>query len=157
VKSLSNLGVEFITIHANGGIKMMEAAVRGVKGTRAKLLAVTELTSIDQKTLEAEILIDRKLEDVVYRYAVNALTAGVHGVICSGHESKYIKEKISNNLICITPGIRMNENKNDQSRTLTPREARANKADFIVVGRPITNADNSIKTYHLYKREFLGE
>jgi orotidine-5'-phosphate decarboxylase len=157
IKSLSKLGVEFITIHAAGGIKMMEAAVKGISGSRTKLLAVTQLTSIDQNILENEILIDRKLIDVVHHYAVNALESGVHGVVCSGQEAKFIKEKIANHLICVTPGIRMDSNKQDQLRTLTPRGAHANLVDFIVVGRPITKATNPLNVYHQYQREFLGK
>jgi orotidine-5'-phosphate decarboxylase len=156
IKSLVSLGVDFITIHAAGGIKMMEAAVKGINGSRTKLLAVTQLTSISQEDLERELLIDKKIDDVVHHYAVNALEAGVHGVICSVQESKYIKEKISTNLICVTPGIRMDGNKNDQVRTNTPKEAYTNKSDFIVVGRPITQAKDPLKAYHSFKKEFLG-
>jgi orotidine-5'-phosphate decarboxylase len=83
IKSLVDLGVEFVTIHASGGMKMMEAAVKATKGSTLKLLAITQLTSTDQKMLEAELLIDRKLIDVVHHYAVNALESGVHGVVCS--------------------------------------------------------------------------
>ncbi|MDR2369075.1 MAG: orotidine-5'-phosphate decarboxylase [Mycoplasmataceae bacterium] len=156
IKNLASLGVHFITIHAAGGMKMMEAAVRGIAGSHTKILAVTQLTSINQTILEQELLIDRKITDVVHHYAVNALQAGVHGVICSALESRYIKEKISNHLICVTPGIRLNESKDDQSRIVTPKEAHDNKADYIVVGRPIIKANDSIKAYHLYKKEFLG-
>jgi orotidine-5'-phosphate decarboxylase len=83
IKNLARLGVKFITIHASGGIAMMSAAVKGASGTNAKLLAVTQLTSVSQQILESELLIERKLSDVVEHYATNALTSGVHGVICS--------------------------------------------------------------------------
>jgi orotidine-5'-phosphate decarboxylase len=156
IKSLAELNVEFITIHAAGGISMMEAAVKGIKDTRTKLLAVTQLTSINQEILEKEILIDEKIDDVVHHYAVNALEAGVHGVVCSAQESKYIKDKISHDLICVTPGIRINENNDDQARVVTPKEAYNNRVDFIVVGRPITKAKDPLKAYYLYKKEFLG-
>jgi orotidine-5'-phosphate decarboxylase len=157
VRSLASIGVDFITIHAAGGTKMMLAAVKGAKSTKTKILAVTQLTSIDQATLETELLIDRKIVDVVHRYAVNALESGVHGIVCSAQEVKYIKEKISDDLIYVTPGIRMTKSNDDQSRVLTPREARINKSNFIVVGRPITMDANPLKAYHLYKKEFSGE
>jgi orotidine-5'-phosphate decarboxylase len=83
IRNLAMLGVKFITVHAAGGIAMMTAAVKGISGTRTKILAVTQLTSISQKILETELLIDRKLSDVVEHYATNALESGVHGVICS--------------------------------------------------------------------------
>ncbi|MDR0674863.1 MAG: orotidine-5'-phosphate decarboxylase [Mycoplasmataceae bacterium] len=154
IKHLVTLGIDFITIHAAGGMKMMEAAVKGVKGTRTKILAVTQLTSISQEILEKELLIDRKIADVVHHYALSALEAGVHGVVCSGQECQYIKEKISNDLICVTPGIRLDDHKNDQMRTSTPRGARMNKSNFIVVGRPITRANNPLEAYHQFKKEF---
>jgi orotidine-5'-phosphate decarboxylase len=157
IQSLAELGVEFITIHAAGGARMMEAAIKATKGTTTKLLAVTQLTSTDQKMLENELLIDRKLSDVVNHYAVNALESGVHGIVCSALESKYIKEKISNNLITVCPGIRMNQEKNDQSRVYTPRGGRAYKADYIVVGRPITQSNDPLKEYHKFQKEFVGE
>jgi orotidine-5'-phosphate decarboxylase len=156
IKSLIELNVEFITIHAAGGIKMMEAAVEAVEDSDTKLLAVTQLTSIDQKTLESELLIDRKLIDVVNHYAINALESGIHGVVCSALESKYIKEKISADLITVTPGIRIGQNKHDQSRVITPRGAHANMADYIVVGRPITKAKDPVKEYKKFRKEFLG-
>jgi orotidine-5'-phosphate decarboxylase len=94
---------------------------------------------------------------VVHHYAVNALEAGIHGIICSAIEAEYIKKKISLNLLCVTPAIRMNNNQDDHMRVATPKIARINKVDFIVVGRPITLAKDPVKTYHLYRREFLGE
>ncbi|MDR1991233.1 MAG: orotidine-5'-phosphate decarboxylase [Mycoplasmataceae bacterium] len=154
IKELSNLGVNFITVHASGGIKMMEAAVEATKNTNTKILAVTQLTSINQATMESELLIDRKLPDVVYHYALNALHAGTSGIVCSAQEAKYVKEKISNDLICVCPGIRMDESKNDQHRIATPKIAYKNKVDYIVVGRPITQAKNPLKAYHQYCQEF---
>ncbi|MDR3257473.1 MAG: orotidine-5'-phosphate decarboxylase [Mycoplasmataceae bacterium] len=157
IKSLVSFGVEFITIHATGGTKMMEAAIKATKGTTTKLLAVTQLTSTNQEMLENELLIDRKLSDVVNHYAVNALESGIHGVVCSALESKYIKEKISNNLITVSPGIRISQEKNDQSRVCTPRGAHTYKVDYIVVGRPITQSKDPLKEYKKFCKEFIGE
>ncbi|MDR0739588.1 MAG: orotidine-5'-phosphate decarboxylase [Mycoplasmataceae bacterium] len=157
IKQLASLGVSFITVHASGGMEMMQAAVQAVQNTPTKILAVTQLTSIDQQKLEVEILIDRKLKDVVNHYTVNALEAGVHGVICSAVEAGYIKTKISPNILCITPGIRINDQQDDHARATTPKFAHNNHVDYIVVGRPITTASNPLQVYLLYKQEFLGE
>ncbi|MDR0986049.1 MAG: orotidine-5'-phosphate decarboxylase [Mycoplasmataceae bacterium] len=157
IKSLVKLNVDFITVHAAGGIQMMELAVKATKNTQTKILAVTQLTSTSQKMLEDELLIDRKISDVVNRYAVNALNAGVYGIVCSAQESKYTKEKISNNLITVCPGIRLDKKQtDDQSRVMTPIEAKHNFADYIVVGRPITNSSNPLETYLKIKKDFLG-
>jgi orotidine-5'-phosphate decarboxylase len=101
-------------------------------------------------------LIERKLSDVVEHYATNALTSGVHGVICSVWESKQIKEKISNNLLTVTPGIRNEKSSDDQHRVATLHEAHLNKVDYIVVGRPITRDKHPQQVYNEYTKLFSG-
>ncbi|GHU48633.1 orotidine 5'-phosphate decarboxylase [Bacilli bacterium] len=157
VKSLVSLGVDFITVHAGGGNAMMRGAVKATKGSLTKILAVTQLTSTNQVMLETELMISHKMKDVINHYAVNALEAGVHGVVCSALESKFIKKEISSKLITVTPGIRLTKDHHDQARVVTPQEARKNLADYIVVGRPITEDKNPLIAYHKIRKEFLGK
>ncbi|MDR0825851.1 MAG: orotidine-5'-phosphate decarboxylase [Mycoplasmataceae bacterium] len=157
VKSLVALNVDFITVHAAGGNTMMRAAVKAAKGSLTKILAVTQLTSTNQSMLEKELMIEHKMNDVVNHYAVNALEAGVYGVVCSALESEFIKKKISNNLITVTPGIRLSSEHDDQARVVTPLQARNNLADYIVVGRAITKDKDPLKAYQRIKKEFLGK
>lgn len=157
IKSLNDYRVDFISLHAVGGNNMMCEAKK-VCNSHTKLVAITQLTSTDQQMLTNDLLIDRKINDVIYHYAVNALNSGIDGVVCAAGESAYIKQHISNDLITICPGIRLKKtNCQDQKRVYTPAEAYKQKVDYIVVGREITKAKNPLATYLKIKKEFLNE
>ena len=156
MRNLGELGVEITNVHAAGGIKMMEAARRGLDATEAgkktKLIAVTQLTSISQETLENELLIKEPLNYVVRTYALNAKQAGLDGVVCSALEAPIIKEL---GLISVTPGIRFADNSvDDQKRVATPAMAKENGSTYIVVGRSITKAENPVAAYKRCVKEF---
>lgn len=156
MRNLGELGVEITNCHAAGGIKMMEAARRGLDSTKAgkktKLIAVTQLTSISQEILENELLIKENLQDVVKTYALNAKAAGLDGVVCSALEAPIIKEL---GLISVTPGIRFADNSvDDQKRVATPALAKENGSTYIVVGRSITKAENPVEAYKRCVKEF---
>lgn len=150
IESLSHLGVDFLTIHASGGRAMIEAAREQAEkaACRPKLLAVTQLTSTDQYVMNHEIGILGSVQDTVIRYTRLAYTAGADGVICSGLEVQKVKQESSPTFLAVTPGIRpQNSQKEDQKRVVTPAEAWALGADYLVVGRPITQALDPLKVY----------
>lgn len=156
MRNIADLGVEITNCHAAGGIKMMEAARRGLDATEAgkntKLIAVTQLTSISQEALENELLINHPLKDVVKQYALNAKAAGLQGVVCSALEAPIIKEL---GLMSVTPGIRFaDDSVNDQKRVATPAYAKELGADYIVVGRSITAAEDPVAEYQRCVKEF---
>ncbi len=156
MKNIATLGVEITNVHAAGGIKMMEAARRGLDsvpaGKNTKLIAVTQLTSISQEALEQELLIEKPLADVVKAYALNAKSAGLDGVVCSALEAPIIKEL---GLISVTPGIRFaDDSVNDQKRVATPAYAKELGSSYIVVGRSITAAEDPVAAYKRCVKEF---
>ena len=156
MRNLAELGVEITNVHAAGGIKMMEAARRGLdsteKGKNTELIAVTMLTSVDQDIIERELLIKENLAEVVKTYALNAKAAGLQGVVCSPLEAPIIKEL---GLISVTPGIRFADNSvNDQKRVATPDYAKELGATYIVVGRAITGAADPVAAYKRCVKEF---
>ena len=156
MRNLAQLGVEITNVHAAGGIKMMEAARRGLDsveaGKNTKLIAVTQLTSISQEILENELLIKENLADVVKTYALNAKKAGLDGVVCSALEAPIIKEL---GLISVTPGIRFADNSvDDQKRVATPEYAKELGSTYIVVGRAITKAEDPVSAYKRCVKEF---
>ena len=156
MKNIAKLGVEITNVHAAGGIKMMEAARRGLdsteEGKKTKLIAVTQLTSTSQEVLENELLINRPLNEVVKQYALNAKKAGLDGVVCSPLEANIIKEL---GLISVTPGIRFaDDSANDQKRIATPEFAKENGSTYIVVGRSITGASDPVSAYQKCVKEF---
>lgn len=156
MKNIAQLGVEITNVHAAGGIKMMEAARRGLDsveaGKNTKLIAVTQLTSISQEALENELLIEKPLPEVVKAYALNAKAAGLDGVVCSALEAPIIKEL---GLISVTPGIRFaDDSVNDQKRVATPAYAKELGSSYIVVGRSITAADDPVAAYKRCVKEF---
>lgn len=156
MRNLGELGVEITNVHAAGGIKMMEAARRGLDSTEAgkktKLIAVTQLTSISQEVLENELLIKEELKNVVKQYALNAKAAGLDGVVCSALEAPIIKEL---GLLSVTPGIRFADNSvDDQKRVATPALAKELGSTYIVVGRSITKADDPVAAYRRCVEEF---
>ena len=158
---LSRLDVDICNLHAAGGLDMMRAAAEGMTrpdGTRPLLIAVTQLTSIDQKRMEEELLISRPLEDVVMQYAVNAKAAGLDGVVCSPLEAGKVHKTCGEDFLTVTPGIRFAESESgDQQRITTPARARELGSDYIVVGRPITAAGDPVAAYRRCLADFCGQ
>lgn len=155
---LSNLNVDICNVHAAGGIEMMKAAIEGlsqVSGERPKLIAVTQLTSINQQKLENELLINRPLDEVVIKYAQNVKEAGLDGIVCSPLEAGIVHEKCGSDFLTVTPGIRFKTNDTgDQQRVTTPLDAKLIGSDYIVVGRPITGADDPVSVYRTCIKDF---
>ena len=157
---LSRLDVDICNLHAAGGLDMMRGAVEGLTrpdGTRPLLIAVTQLTSIDQQRMENEQLIQKPLAEVVMQYASNAKTAGLDGVVCSPLEASKVHEVCGSEFLTVTPGIRFAEGTaGDQQRVTTPAKAREIGSDYIVVGRPITAAEDPVAAYRRCAAEFIG-
>ena len=161
MRVLSSLGVDMTNVHAAGGRKMMEAALRGLTkedGSHAELIAVTQLTSTDQEILSNELLISGSVKDTVISYAKNAKLAGLGGVVCSAQEAGMIHEAVGADFDTVTPGIRFADSaKDDQARIMTPAAAHEIGSDYIVVGRPITKADDPVAAYNKCVKEFLAK
>ena len=157
---LSRLDVDICNLHAAGAAEMMRAALEGLTrpdGTRPLLIAVTQLTSTNQETLERELLIREPMERVVLSYAENAKNAGLDGVVCSPLEAQRVHERCGADFLTVTPGVRFAEGeKGDQKRVMTPAQAKAIGSDYIVVGRPITRADDPVAAYRRCVQEFIG-
>jgi len=157
--ALSGLDVDICNLHAAGGSAMMKAAVEGLTrpdGTRPLLIAVTQLTSIDQPTLENELLIREPLDRVVMDYARNAAASGLDGVVCSPLEARKVHEACGDSFLTVTPGIRFADNSaDDQKRIMTPAQARIEGCDYIVVGRAITAAQDPVAAYERCCAEFI--
>lgn len=155
---LSGLDVDMCNLHAAGTIRMMEAALEGLTrpdGTRPLLIAVTQLTSTDEETMKQDLWIDRPIAEVVMHYAENAKVAGLDGVVCSPLEAAKVHQTCGNDFLTITPGVRFAENeKGDQKRVMTPEEAKRIGSDYIVVGRPITQAADPVAAYERCMRAF---
>lgn len=156
---LSMLDVDMCNVHAAGGIEMMKYAIEGLTrpdGTRPLLIAVTQLTSTSEDMLHNELLIGNTMNDTIVHYAKNAKNAGLDGVVCSPLEAGEIKMQVGNDFLTITPGIRFEDSKkDDQVRITTPALAREFGSDFIVVGRPITMADDPVAAYKKCCQEFI--
>ena len=150
-----------VNLHAAGGSTMMKWAIEGLTredGSRPLLIAVTQLTSTDQKMLEDELLIHQPVDEVVMSYAYNAYKCGLDGVVCSPLEAKKVHETCSDTFITVTPGVRFADGDvGDQKRVMTPAQAREIGSDYIVVGRPITQADHPVEAYKRCVKEFVGE
>lgn len=159
--SLSRLDVDMTNLHAAGTIDMMKAALEGLTrpdGTRPLLLAVTQLTSTSEERMQQELLINATMPDTVRKYAQNAKAAGLDGVVCSPLEARLVKDGCGEGFITVTPGVRFaGAAADDQSRVMTPEKARLGGSDYIVVGRPITQADDPVAAYRRCVREFIGE
>ncbi|MBR5045404.1 MAG: orotidine-5'-phosphate decarboxylase [Oscillospiraceae bacterium] len=157
--ALSSLDVDICNLHAAGGAAMMKAALEGLTrpdGTRPLLIAVTQLTSIDQQTLEEELHIREPLADVVMDYARNAASAGLDGVVCSPLEAGKVHEACGKGFLTVTPGIRFaDSSSDDQKRIMTPAQARIEGCDYIVVGRVITAAEDPVAAYERCCAEFV--
>lgn len=157
---LSALDVDICNLHAAGTAAMMEAALEGLTradGTRPLLIAVTQLTSTSEERMQKDLLIDRPLDEVVMHYAKNAKDAGLDGVVCSPLEAVKVKAVCGDAFLTVTPGVRFADGEiGDQVRVTTPAKARELGSDYIVVGRPITQAADPVQAYHRCIREFLG-
>ncbi len=160
MKSLANLDVDMTNVHAAGTKDMMSAGLRGLTkddGTRPLLIAVTQLTSTSQERMEQELLIKEPIEDVVMHYAENTKEAGLDGVVCSPLEVQAVKAKCGKDFITVTPGIRFAaKDAGDQVRITTPAKAKELGSDYIVVGRPITQAENPVEAYKICVKDFVG-
>ena len=147
-------------VHAAGTIAMMEAALDGLTrpdGSRPLLIAVTQLTSTDEERMHKELNITGKLEDVVMHYAQNAAKAGLDGVVCSPLEAQQVHTYCGASFLTVTPGVRFADGeKGDQVRVTTPQQAKTLGADYIVVGRPITQAPDPVAAYRRCFEEFVG-
>ncbi len=154
MKVLSHLGVDMTNVHAAGGVEMMKAAREGL-GKEAKLIAVTQLTSTSEEQMRDFQNIQTSLQESVIHYAKKTAEAGLDGVVCSAQEVKLIKEATSKDFICLTPGIRpAGAAVGDQKRVMTPADAYQIGSDYIVVGRPITQATDPVAAYHAIKDEW---
>ncbi len=156
---LTNLGVDMVNLHAAGTRAMMEAALEGLTrpdGSRPLLIAVTQLTSTDEARMREELLIERPIAAVVQHYAKNAMQAGLDGVVCSPLEAGLVKEACGASFLTVTPGVRFaGSDHGDQARVTTPARAREIGSDYIVVGRPITKADDPLAAYQRCLTEFV--
>ncbi|MBQ3596758.1 MAG: orotidine-5'-phosphate decarboxylase [Clostridia bacterium] len=157
---LSRLDVDMCNLHAAGATAMMKGALEGLTrpdGSRPILIAVTQLTSTDQQTMESDLLIEKPIDQVVMHYAKVASNAGLDGVVCSPLEAEKVHQVCGENFLTITPGIRFADGEvGDQKRIMTPEQARKIGSDYIVVGRPITAAENPVEAYERCVKEFLG-
>lgn len=159
MKSLARLGVDMVNVHAAGGIKMMQAAYDAFEGVenKPKIIAVTQLTSTSKEAMNNEQGIPGDVIDSVLRYAKCAKEAHLDGVVCSPLEVRAIKDSLGEDFLTVTPGIRPQTVKDDQVRVTTPHDARELGTNYIVVGRPITKAEDPYKAYLEIRKDFLGE
>ncbi len=159
MKVLSALDVDMVNVHAAGTMEMMKAAKEGLTredGSRPLLIAVTQLTSTSEQTMQQELLINATIGDTIIKYAQNAREAGLDGVVCSPLEAAIVKEACGVEFMTITPGIRFADSAaDDQVRITSPAKAREIGSDYIVVGRPITAADDPVAAYRRCVAEFL--
>ncbi len=160
MKTLASLGASMVNLHAAGGKAMMQAAMEGLSqgasGERPILLAVTVLTSLSEEVLSKELLLSHTVPEVVTHWASNAKEAGLDGVVCSPLEGGLVKKQCGDAFYTVTPGIRYPDGAlGDQSRVTTPAQAASLGSDYIVVGRPITAAENPVEAYTKMKHEFI--
>lgn len=164
MRVLAAQDIDMVNVHAGGTKEMMAAALEGLKeGTpegrqRPYLIAVTQLTSTSPQALKEQLLIETPMEETIARYAQNAKEAGLDGVVCSPLEAAAVKKACGQEFLAVTPGIRYPDSgADDQSRVTTPARAREIGSDFIVVGRPITAAQDPVAAYHRALAEFTGK
>lgn len=157
---LSNLDIDMCNVHAAGTILMMEAALKGLTrkdGSRPLLIAVTQLTSTSEERMKEDILIDKRIDEVVMQYAKNAKISGLDGVVCSPIEAGKVHNICGREFLTITPGVRFSDSEiGDQVRVTTPAKAKELGSDYIVVGRPITASDNPVEAYRRCIKDFIG-
>lgn len=156
---LSRLDVDMTNLHASGTIAMMEAAIEGLTkedGTRPMLIAVTQLTSTSEERMKNELLINAPIDETVMHYAKNAKIAGLDGVVCSPLEAGKVHDTCGKNFVTVTPGVRFADGDvGDQVRVMTPEQAKKIGSDYIVVGRPITAAEDPVAAYRRCVKEFV--
>ena len=156
---LSRLDVDMTNLHAAGTINMMKGAIEGLTredGTRPILIAVTQLTSTDEQTMKTDLLINEPIDKVVMHYASNAKAAGLDGVVCSPLEAGKVHDTCGKDFVTVTPGVRFADGDvGDQKRVMTPEQAKLIGSDYIVVGRPITAADDPVAAYTRCVNEFV--
>ena len=157
---LKNLDVDMTNLHASGTKAMMEAALKGLTredGTRPLLIAVTQLTSTSEEAMKEDLLIDAPIDEVVMHYANNAKDAGLDGVVCSPLEAGKVHARCGEKFMTVTPGVRFADGDvGDQKRVTTPERAKELGSDYIVVGRPITAAEDHVAAYKRCVKEFVG-
>lgn len=157
---LSALDVDMCNLHAGGGVAMMKAALEGLTradGSRPLLIAVTQLTSTSEEVMHRELWIDRPMDETVMHYAANAASAGLDGVVCSPLEAGKVHEVCGEGFLTVTPGIRFDDaSKGDQVRVTTPARARELGSDYIVVGRPVTAAEDPVRAYRRCIADFCA-
>lgn len=162
MRVLSALDVDMVNVHASGTIEMMRAALEGLQegrkdGSRPLIIAVTQLTSTSEEALHDQLLIPESMNETIIRYAQNAKVAGLDGVVCSPLEARIVKEACGEDFLTVTPGIRYPDAaKDDQSRITSPSRAREIGSDFIVVGRPITAAEDPVAAYRRCVADFCN-
>lgn len=164
MKNLALLGVDMTNLHCAGTIEMMKYAMDGLtEGAleagreRALLIGVTQLTSTSEERMQKELLINASINDCIVKYAENAKEAGLDGVVCSPLEAAMVKDACGKSFLTVTPGIRYpGAEVQDQVRVTSPSDARAIGTDYIVVGRPITKAEDPVAAYRMVCRDFLG-
>lgn len=156
---LKNLDVDMTNLHAGGTKRMMTAAIEGLTredGTRPLLIAVTQLTSTDEESMRNDLLIEKPIDEVVMHYAKNAKDSGLDGVVCSPLEAGKVHETCGKSFLTVTPGVRFADGDvGDQKRVMTPAQAKEIGSDYIVVGRPITAADDPVAAYNRCVAEFV--
>lgn len=159
MRVLSKLDVDMCNLHAAGAAPMMEAALEGLTrddGSRPILIAVTQLTSTDQQTMERDLLIKEPIDRVVMHYAKTAADAGLDGVVCSPLEAQKVHDACGKDFLTVTPGVRFADgDMGDQKRVMTPAQAKEIGSDYIVVGRPITAADDPVAAYEKCINDFV--
>lgn len=157
---LARLDVDMTNVHAAGTIEMMRAALEGLTrpdGTRPLLIAVTQLTSTSEERMHRELLIDKPLAEVCLEYAENAMRSGLDGVVCSPLEAGAVHERCGASFLTVTPGVRFaGGDHGDQVRVTTPERAGELGSDYIVVGRPITGAEDPVAAWRRCVNEFMG-
>lgn len=160
MRVLSSLDVDMVNLHAAGARPMMEAALEGLTredGSRPLLIAVTQLTSTDQETMERDLLIKEPIDRVVMHYAATARNVGLDGVVCSPLEAAAVHRECGADFLTVTPGVRFADgDMGDQKRVMTPSEAKRVGSDYIVVGRPITASEDPAASYERCVAEFVG-
>lgn len=158
MRVLSKLDVDMCNLHASGTIAMMEAAIEGLTredGTRPLLIAVTQLTSTSEERMKKDLLIDAPMDETVLHYAHNAKLAGLDGVVCSPLEAGKVHERCGSEFYTVTPGVRFADGDiGDQVRVMTPAQAKEIGSDYIVVGRPITAAEDPVAAYRRCVKDF---
>ena len=151
VERLQHRNISFVTVHGNDGIMQAAAASKG----DLKILAVTVLTSLDRGDLD-DLGFQCDVEELVLSRARRAIHCGCDGVVASGHEAARLRDELGDRLMIVIPGIRPVENTDDQKRTVTVQDAFSHGADYIVVGRPIRDADNPRKVAETIQRQIAS-